>query len=149
MSKFGDYMHNLWHVAHPGQPCGNEEVISISDVSLQRQMLYDSFTDPEAVAELVALPPISAEVSEMELRAHEERMESIVPVLPLLLGQASFMGAAAAALQCREYDGSDDHIEAVTAVFTNIIKASVIASVSTAVSLGVLDVLKGVTLEDE
>lgn len=143
------FLHTLWHLTHPHQECEpEEEVDSVSDVSLCRQMLYDAFNDPESIAEMVRLPAISDEVAEMEQRAHVERLTALTPVLPLLMGQSDFMGVAAAALQCAHVaDADESHLAAVAAVFTNIIKASVIASVSTAVAMGVLEINKEVHLE--
>lgn len=152
MSKFGDYMHNLWHVLHPGQDCGEGSLTVITDTGLQQQMVYDAFAadSRQAAAALAGLPPMSPDVEEMEHKAHLQRMEEIVPILPLLLGQATFMGHCAAVLHLHKTDDelSDEQIEVVHQVFTNIVKASVISSVSTAVAMGALVVAKEVTTDE-
>ena len=149
--KFVDMLHSLWHLTHPGQDCGEESMAVISDVGLQQQMLYDAFSNPTEVSPMMGLPAMSSDVEEMEQRAHKLRMETILPVMPLLIGQSDFMGACAAVLHIHKTDDdlTPEQVEAVHVVFTNIIKASVVASVSTAVSLGVLHVNKGVVTTDE
>lgn len=148
---FGDWLHEMWHLTHPGQSCEGGGEDFISDVALQRQMLYDAFNDPEDVAAVTGLPAVSGEVADMETRAHHARMEEIKPVLPLLISQADFMGHCAALMQMSN-TGLDpgEHVEehaAIQMVFTNIIRASVIAAVSTAIGVGVLDVVKEVSVE--
>lgn len=140
-------LHFLWHLLHPRSSCAPPpEVTEITDASLCRQLLYDSFQNPEQLAQMVQLPAISEEVAEMEQRAHIERLTNIAPVLPLLLGQSAFMGSASGMAQCVATD-TLEHLEPVQAALTNVITASVIAAVSTAVSLGVLEVVKEVCVE--
>lgn len=147
--RFVKYLHDLWHLTHPGEDCGEGSMTVISDVGLQQQMVYDAFGDPHGAGTMVGLPPMSPEVADMELRAHEARMEAIVPVMPLLIGQADFMGHCAAVLHLNQTteELTDEQVELVHMVFTNIVKAAIVSSVSTAVSLGVLEVSKGVTTE--
>lgn len=149
MKRFGDYLHDLWHILHPEQDCGSESFRVITDVGLQQQMVYDAFGEPVEAAALIGLPPMSPDVHDMEERAHQERMEAIVPVMPLLLGQADFMGHVAAVLHLQKTteELTDEQVELVHMVFTNIVKAAIVSSVSTAVGLGVLQVHKGVTTD--
>lgn len=140
--------HFLWHLLHPRSSCApaQPQTSEITDASLCRQLLYDSFQNPEQLAQMVRLPAISEEVAEMEQRAHVARMTNIAPVLPLLLGQSAFMGSASGLAQCVATD-TLEHLEQVQAALTNVITASVIASVSTAVALGVLEVNMEVSVE--
>lgn len=148
--RFGDYMHALWHLAHPDQSCEPPQEMVITDVSLQRQMLYDAFNDAEGVARIVGLSAVSEEVAEMEQRAHVERLGALAPVMPLLIEQANFLGHAAAVIQCinTDTDLQDEQATAVLTVFTDVIKASLVSAVSTAVGLGVLEVSRGVTVNE-
>lgn len=142
------FRHWLWHLLHPTEDCG-DGMDGISEVSLYRQMLYDAFNDPEQIAQMMELPAISDEVAEMEQRAHVARLSFLAPVMPLLFDQSHFMGHAAAILQCSHAESDDlEQLQAVTAVFTNVIKASVVAAVSTAVGLGVLTVNKEVVFDE-
>lgn len=148
--RFDKYLHNLWHVLHPNQECDDAgEMLVITDTGLQQQMVFDAFSADSrgAAAFLSGLPPMSPDVIDMEQRAHEARMEAIVPVMPLLMGQATFMGHVAAVLHLHKTteELTEEQVELVHQVFTNIVKASVVASVSTAVSLGVLEIAKEVT----
>lgn len=139
--------HFLWHLLHPRTPCEppEPEITEINDMVLTRHLLYDSFDDPERIAQLAGLPPISPDLAELEMRDHKQRLEAIKPVMPLLLGQAEFMGATSAAIQCMDAEGvTPEHLAVLAEVFITVIKASVIASVSTAVSMGVLEVSKEV-----
>lgn len=147
--------HFLWHLLHPRQSCMPEvnEMDEISDVSLCRQMLYDAFQQPEKIAQMLDLPAISEEVEEMEHRAHHTRMEAMAPIMPLLLGQAEFFGRASALMQVQQFGVTEDldpeaAVDAATVIFTSIIRASLVSAISSAVDLGVLDILKEVFTDE-
>lgn len=150
MERFGDFLHYLWHITHPGQSCGEDSFQLVTDVGLQRQMVRDAFANSVEAEELLNLPGISDEVREMEERAHVARIVAIQPVLPLLISQADFMGHAATALQIHrvgEENVTEEEYERTQIVFTQVIKASIVAAVSTAVGMGVLQVNKEVTTD--
>lgn len=151
MERFGDFLHYLWHVTHPGQSCGEDSFTLVTDVGLQRQLVQDAFANSREAEELLDLPIISDEVREMEDRAHVQRILAIQPVLPLLISQGDFMGHAATALQIHRVGAdnvTDEEYERTQIVFTQVIKASIVAAVSTAVGLGVLQVNKEVTTDE-
>lgn len=141
---FKDYLHGLWHLLHPGAA----DVRIVNDLTVQRQMLYDAFSDGRAMADLLDMPALSDDVHAMEMQAHQDRLERIVPLFPLLLQQSVWMAQANAALQIQiatsPWD-SDEQIQLLESL-TNIIKASVVSTVSTAVDLGALHVPKEVSL---
>ena len=140
-------MGGYW--THPGAQC-SQPFEEITQAVVHRQLLYDGFNGPEELAGMVGLPPVSAEVAEMELRAHVLRMEQIQPVVPLLLEQSEFLGSTAALLQCLNTDTDPDgeNGQAVLLVFTNVIKASLVSAVATAVGLGALSVSREVGVND-
>lgn len=151
MERFGDFLHHLWHITHPGQSCGEESVQIVTDVGLQRQMVHDAFSNAQEAEELLGLPAISDEVRQMEDRAHVERIVAIQPLLPLLISQADFMGYAATELQIHRVGVDNvtaEERERTEIVFTQVIKASIVAAVSTAVGMGVLSVNKEVTTDE-
>ena len=151
MERFGDFLHSLWHLTHPGQDCGEESLQVITDVGLQRQMVWDAFANSREAEELLDMPGISDDVREMEDRAHVQRILAIQPLLPLLISQADFMGHAATALQVHRVGAenlTEEEYERTQIVFTQVIKASIVAAVSTAVGLGVLQVNKEVTKDE-
>ena len=135
--------HRIYHLLHPSEPCGietkHEHVVS---ATMHRQMLYDSFDDPEAIAEVVGLPPISAELVEMERRDHIARFTAVAPVAPLLLHQADFMADVAVTMQRHENPGliSDEEAERMRLVFGTLLRTGMVAGVSSSVNLGVLEV---------
>jgi hypothetical protein len=87
----------------------------------------------------------------MEVKAHQERMEALIPIFPLLLGQADFMAHTAAALQVYQAGGDieEEQYEQMCLAFNNIVRAAVVSSVSTAVAMGVLEINKSVTTDEE
>lgn len=147
MGRFGRYLHNLWHVLHREH---DDCEPAVSDISLQRQLLYDAFANPESIAAKLEMPGISPDGAEAEYAAHRARLERLVPIMPLLLGQAGFLSSVAANIHIENSDVELDEtmVEAVHHVFDNIVKASVVASVSTAVALGALEINKEVVVDE-
>lgn len=146
--RFPDFLHTLWHVTHPGQSCEDPTTTVITDVALQRQMLYDAYGEPEEIATLVGLPGTSEDGAKVEKAAHIARLEALIPVMPLLLGQADFLATTATVLQLQQlsYAPESEEIAALRAALGNIIRSAVVSSVSTAVGLGVLELNKEVTV---
>lgn len=144
---FDKYLHQLWHLLNPYKDCSRSTVIT--NAGLQRQMLYDAFGEPEEVAELVGLPPISEEGMDAERKAARARAEAIVAVAPLLVHQAQFMAFACATAQLNEADEEPDPVqqEALHRAFNNICLGAVMAAVASAVDLGVLVVNKEVFVD--
>jgi hypothetical protein len=61
------------------------EVVNVPFPILIRQVIYDSvFEASEEIANMMGLPPISDEVSEMESRASQHRIDKFAPLLPII-----------------------------------------------------------------
>ena len=146
--RFPDFLHALWHVTHPGQSCDDPTTTVITDVALQRQMLYDAYGEPEEIAQIMGLPGSSESGAQVERAAHIARLENLVPVMPLLLGQADFLATTATALQIQQltYEPESEEIAQLLIALGNIIRSAIVSSVSTAVGLGVLELNKEVTI---
>ena len=73
-------------------------LLSVPLPVLIRQVIYDSMLEPvEEIAEALGLPPISEEVSEMEERASQDRLESFAQLLPFIDSHADIAAKIAVA----------------------------------------------------
>ena len=110
---------------------------------LIRQIIYDSMlTPPEGIADLMELPPISPEVSEMEHEASENRIGKISTLLPFIDAHADIaarISAAAYRLEGDDSEISDDELDQMLGLFRIVSLASAVSCVSTLVSLGLIE----------
>jgi len=113
---------------------------------LIRQVIYDSMLEPaELIAETLGLPPISDEVSEMEERASQDRLERFANLLPFIDSHseiAAKISAAAYALS-DEIDTEDRlsevDIEDLTRLFRIVALSASVSCLSTLFNLGLLE----------
>ena len=115
---------------------------------LIRQAIYDSMLEPaEAIAEAMGLPPISEEVSEMEERASQERLESFASLLPFIDSHSDIAARIAAAAYVFEDDEDDltafninpSDVDKLTGLFKLVALSSSLSCISTLFSLGLID----------
>jgi len=117
---------------------------------LIRQAIYDSMLEPaEAIADAMGLPPISEEVSEMEERASQKRLESFASLLPFIDSHSDIAARIAASAYVLE-DGDDDDeltafnispsdVDKLTSLFKLVALSSSLSCISTLFSLGLID----------
>lgn len=143
---FATLRHGLWHLRNPGQDCSGVQVTTRSVTALHRQMLYDAFSNPERVAQVLQLPPISAELVEMEQRDHRVRTQTIEPLLPILAMQADFMTTVAMRMQQDQspYELSEAETEHAVRMISTLLHSTLIASVASMADMGVVQVSGGV-----
>ena len=116
---------------------------------LIRQAIYDSMLEPaEAIAEAMGLPPISEEVSEMEERASQERLESFASLLPFIDSHSDIAARIAASAYVLVDDDEDDltafnispsDVDKLTGLFKLVALSSSLSCISTLFSLGLID----------
>jgi hypothetical protein len=117
---------------------------------LIRQAIYDSMLEPaEAIADAMGLPPISDEVSEMEERASQERLESFASLLPFIDSHSDIAARIAASAYVLEDDEDEDELNAfnispsdvdkLTSLFKLVALSSSLSCISTLFSLGLID----------
>lgn len=102
----------------------NLTITTISPQVLIRKIIYDSgCTDPEAVAVVLGLSPISDEVADMEEQASAERISRIAVLLPIIEAHASIAAQVAAAsyatesLDIEDGDLPDETLAALVTLF--------------------------------
>lgn len=110
---------------------------------LIRQIIYDSMlTPPEGIANMMELPPISPEVSEMEHQASEDRIGNISALLPFIDAHADIaarISGAAYRLEGDDTEISDEELDQMLGLFRIVSLASAVSCVSTLVSLGLIE----------
>ena len=130
----------LWRKKHKGK---HHHFERISVPVLIRQTIYDSMlTPPEGIAELMGLPPISDEVSEMEERASEDRLFSISGLLPFIDSHCDIASRIATAAYSLEGDSiieDDQTLEKMTEMFRSVAVSSTVSCISTLANLGLID----------
>jgi len=113
---------------------------------LIRQVLYDSMLMPvEEIAASMGLPPISDEVSEMEERASEERLQAFSALIPFIDSHADIAARIATASYVLGDDdtmgekfGEEDQVN-LTKLFKLISLSSSMSCISTLFNLGLLE----------
>ena len=114
---------------------------------LIRQVIYDTMLMPaEDLAHAMGLPPISEEVSEMEERASQERLERFSFLLPFIDSHADIASKIAVSAYMLEEDGEEelekfgiDDIENMGKLFRLVALSSSLSCVSTLFSLGLIE----------
>jgi hypothetical protein len=114
---------------------------------LIRQVIYDSMLEPaEGIAEAMGLPPISQEVSEMEERASQERLEHFAPLLPFIESHSDIASKIATSAYVLEDDEGEltsdmlpEELEGLTRTFRLVALSASISCISTLFNLGMLD----------
>jgi len=112
---------------------------------LIRQAIYDSMLEPaEGIADALGLPPISDEVSEMEERASQERLESFSSLIPFIDSHSDIASRIAMASYVLDDEGnkaevSEDEVERLSGLFKLVALSSSMSCVSTLFSLGLIE----------
>jgi len=124
-----------------------DHVVNVSMPILIRQVIYDSiFDSPDEIARMMGLAPTSNEVSEMEVRASEERIAQFSALLPFIDAHSDI----AAQVACSAYSieaglvdnpvpGSDEALEELTRLFKLVSMSASVSCISTLMNLGLLE----------
>lgn len=112
---------------------------------LIRQVIYDSMLEPaEDIAEALGLPPISDEVSEMEERASQDRLQVFSQLLPFIDSHADIAAkiASAAYVFSDEIDTEEKvnqiDVDEMTKLFRLVALSSSVSCISTLFSLDLI-----------
>lgn len=113
---------------------------------LIRQVLYDSMLMPvEGIAVAMGLPPISDEVSEMEERASEDRLQAFSELIPFIDSHADIAARIATASYVLGDDETmgekfgEEDTQNLTKLFKLISLSSSMSCISTLFNLGLLE----------
>jgi hypothetical protein len=103
---------------------------------LMRQAIYDSMLEPaEGIAEALGLPPISDEVSEMEERESQKRLERFASLIPFIDSHSDLASRIASAAYLLDYDEEDqDMTKLVTQLEDKLVDLFKIVAISSSVS---------------
>ena len=121
--------------------------VAFSIPSMMRNAIYDSmYKDPETLASLVGLSPMSAEVSEMEYEASKVRVNKIMPVMPVIelcsqiSAQVAEAGISEAFKDSRSQEVSDTVKGTLQELLETVCFAAAVSCVSTLVDFGMVEV---------
>lgn len=117
------------------------EVTQVPLSALIRQVIYDTMLmPPEEIAVKIGLPPVSDEVSEMEERASQARLERMSMLLPFIDAHADIAAKISAAAYVEENEDSvpKEEMESMLELFRLVSLASAVSCVSTLFSLGLI-----------
>ena len=115
---------------------------------LMRQAIYDSMLEPaEGIAEALGLPPISDEVSEMEERESQKRLERFASLIPFIDSHSDLASRITAAAYLLDDDDQDldvlklgaDVEEKLVDLFKLVAISSSVSCISTLFNLGLLE----------
>lgn len=114
---------------------------------LIRQAIYDTMLEPaEGIAEAMGLPPISSEVSEMEERASQERLERFAALLPFIDSHSDIAARIATSAYVLDDSGdkeipmvSEQDIDSMTKLFKLVALSSSLSCISSLFSLGFIE----------
>lgn len=112
---------------------------------LIRQAIYDSMLEPaEEIADAMGLPPISDEVSEMEERASQERLERFSNLIPFIDAHSDIASRIATASYVLGEDGTredmpDHELERLSSMFKLVALSSSLSCISSLISLELIE----------
>lgn len=112
---------------------------------LIRQAIYDSMLEPaEDIADALGLPPISDEVSEMEERASQERLERFSGLIPFIDAHSDIASRIATASYVLEEDGSktdvsSEELERLSSMFKLVALSASLSCISSLISLELIE----------
>lgn len=109
--------------------------------TLTRKTLYSSMIgDPREIGNLLGLPPISAEVDEMERLSASERLYNISDLKDIIALQSAVVAKASVQFQNQEIEGfTGPMTAALEVVYEGVAFSSAMAVVSTLVEIGILN----------
>ena len=101
----------------------------------------------EGIADAMGLPPISDEVSEMEERASQERLEKFSMLLPFIDSHSDIAARIATSAYVLDDDYGDieslnisvDDVDRLTSLFKLVALSSSLSCISTLFSLGLIE----------
>ena len=113
---------------------------------LIRQTIYDSMLEPaEGIAVAMGLPPISEEVSEMETKASQDRLERFSSLIPFIDSHSDIASRIAIASYILDEDGEEkedldeEEIARLSGLFKLVALSSSMSCVSTLFNLGFIE----------
>lgn len=121
----------------------------VSAQVLIRNIIYDSMTkNPEAVAQALGLSPVSEEVSEMEHRASETRLDPLHHLLPILESHAEIAGKVAAVnyamnSDINEEELTDEVLDAMAGMFRYVSLTACLSLLTQLVEMDLIEVGHG------
>lgn len=121
----------------------------IAASTLIRNIIYDSLANnPEGVAKLLGLQPVSDEVSEMEDRASEHRISRMAALLPIIEKHSEIAGKVSAASYAissgiDEEALTEELLSAMAAMFKVVSYSACISCISQLVDLELIEVNDG------
>lgn len=116
---------------------------------LIRNIIYDGMVkEPELVAQMLGLSPLSTEVSEMEDRASEQRLMKLSALLPIIDNHAEIAGKVSAASYAISSESDEDPIPeevliAMATMFKYVAFTSAVSCVSALIDLSLIEVTDG------
>lgn len=136
---------------NPFKKTPTQEKVAVPFTSLLRSLIYDSGLHSEGPEEVIAamgLNPASDEVSEMERDLSNRRVECLEPISEYLAATVKLMaGALTQHVALHDDDADDESLARMAENFAAVLSAGIVACVSNAVALGLLDIA-GETLSD-
>lgn len=118
---------------------------AISPSSQVRKIIYDSgCKEPERIAGMMGLNPLSEEVSDMEQNDSEIRVARLAPILPVIEAHSYIsaqVSAMAYAISAKDEDGDEldpEMLDALTQLFQYVSLSSAISCISTMVDLSLI-----------
>lgn len=116
---------------------------------LMRSVVYDAgFEEPENVMNSLGLPPVSAEVAEMEQAASDRRLDAIEPLAPFLAVSSHMLAKATVEYsmsQTLSEDMPDEMKDALRDQFQRLALGAAVCTISSLVDLGMVK-LNGIAL---
>ena len=122
----------------------SDKVLSISLPVLIRQVIYDTMLMPtEDIANAMGLPPISAEVADMEEQASEKRLQRFSKLLPFIDSHADIAAKIAVAAYLLEDDEIEEKLvedaETLQRLFRLVALSSSLSCISTLFNLELIE----------
>lgn len=124
----------------------NTEFIQVPMPVLVRQVVYDSiFHSSEQIAVRMGLPPVSDEVSEMEQRASEERIDRFAALLPFIDAHAEISAQVSTTAYMLELEEEGRSIEdgegldELMGLFKLVSMSAAVSCISTLMDLNLLE----------
>jgi len=125
-----------------------ETIRVINSSTLIRNIIYDAMAkNPERIAEVLGLPPVSEDVSEMENEASDKRLAKIDILFPLLHHHADIAASVGAAGYAVSNEDEDDLTDEILAAMRNMFKQvawiSAVSCISQFLDMGLIEVRNG------
>lgn len=120
-------------------------VKTISPGAQIRKIIYDSgVKQPELIAEMLGLTPLSMDVAEMEGSASDQRLAKLAPILPviemhsMISAQISAMTYFASAMEDGDSTPDEEVFEAMTTLFKHVSFSAAVSCMTALVELNLI-----------